>query len=111
MDSLIKTLQRFVCADIMYGVLKPFGDSVHRELEHVRCHVQGADLQSPTMFVTHFIDVSHCNDFSLARDDERWPAYNDLFLEIYRLSRCKLSVVRCKLWQPFHENHHQVVGG
>ena len=46
------------------------------------------------MFVTHFIDVSHCNDFSLARDDERWPAYNELFLEIYRLSRCKLSVVR-----------------
>ncbi len=28
---------------------------------------QGADLQSPTMFVTHFIDVSHCNDFSLAK--------------------------------------------
>lgn len=55
---------------------------------------QGADLQSPTMFVTHFTDVSHCNDFSLARDDERWPAYNDLFLDIYRLSRCKLSVVR-----------------
>ena len=45
------------------------------------------------MFVTHFTDVSHCNDFSLARDDERWPAYNPLFLEIYRLSRCKLSVV------------------
>ncbi len=45
------------------------------------------------MFVTHFIDVSHCNDFSLAKDDGRWPAYNDLFLEIYRLSRCKFAVV------------------
>ena len=55
--------------------------------------LQGADLQSPTMFVTHFIDVSHCNDFSLAKDDGRWPAYNDLFMEIYRLSRCKFAVV------------------
>ncbi len=28
------------------------------------------------------------------QDDGRWPAYNDQFLEVYRLSRCKLSVVR-----------------
>ena len=54
---------------------------------------QGADLQSPTMFVTHFIDVSHCNDFSLAKDDGRWPAYNELFMEIYRMFRCKFAVV------------------
>ena len=46
------------------------------------------------MFVVHFTDVSHCNDFSLAQDDGRWPAYNDALLQIYRLSRCKLSVVR-----------------
>ena len=41
------------------------------------------------MFVTHFSGVSHCNDFSLSKDDPQWPAYNKQYLHHYKLGRCK----------------------
>lgn len=70
------------------------------------------------MFVTHFIDVSHCNDFSLSKDDPRWPLYNDLLLEVYRLARCKHTVVNpccphLATWLPDNSalcSKHQVQG-
>lgn len=55
--------------------------------------VQEAELEAPTMFVTHYSGVSHCNDFSLAKDDPAWPAFNDHFVHNYRLARCKHSEV------------------
>ena len=55
---------------------------------------QNADLQSPTMFITHFIDVSHCNEFSLSKDQPKRPGYNKQFLDNYKLGRCKHTKVR-----------------
>jgi len=55
------------------------------------CFWKEAELEAPTMFVTHYSGVSHCNDFSLAKDDPAWPAFNDHFVHNYRLARCKHS--------------------
>ena len=55
---------------------------------------QGADLEAPTMFITHFTGAPHCNDFSLASDDPSVPPFNSKFVEHYRLGRCKLTQVR-----------------
>ena len=56
--------------------------------------LQGADLESPTMFITHFTGTPYCNEFSLASDDPGVLPFNARFAEQYRLGRCKLTKVR-----------------
>ena len=45
------------------------------------------------MFITHFTGTAYCNEFSLASDDPNGHPFNDVFVEQYRLGRCKLSKV------------------
>ena len=63
----------------------------------VRLGAQGADLEAPTMFITHFglHRPSVCNDYSLAKDivDEEHAPFNDAFLHQYRFGRCKVKQV------------------
>ncbi len=66
---------------------------VSLEAEVLGRRPQTAELEAPTMFVTHFSGVSHCNDFSLAKDTPGWDAYNWQFVRNYRLARCKHSEV------------------
>ena len=45
------------------------------------------------MFITHFTGTAYCNEFSLASDDPNGHPFNDVFVEQYRLGRCKHTKV------------------
>jgi hypothetical protein len=49
------------------------------------------------MFITHFTGTAYCNEFSLASDDPNGHPFNDVFVEQYRLGRCKLTKVHTSM--------------